>query len=157
MTTPFSFILQVPAAPPEEALRHFSGKLAVETDPSDVHVDLQRKKTGFVVIDARGAEAFAEKHVPGAIHLPHRMIDEASAAPFLNQVVVVYCWSASCNAAAKAAVRLATLGVKVKEMIGGLSAWVEEGYPVEGTLPAEVSFGDYLRFHHSGATGPFRR
>src|SRR6201999_129415 len=27
MTTPFSFILQVPAAPPEEALKHFAGKL----------------------------------------------------------------------------------------------------------------------------------
>jgi rhodanese-related sulfurtransferase len=157
MTTPYSFILQVPAAPAHEALQHFASKLAFESDPSDVHVDLQRKKSGFVVVDARGAEPFAERHVPGAINLPYRLIDEAAVAPFRNQVVVVYCWTAACNAADKAAVRLATLGVQVKQMVGGLSAWVEEGYPVEGTLAPEITFTEYLRFHHSGTPGPFRR
>jgi len=49
----FSFILETPAAPAGVAQRHFESKLAIETDPSDVHTDLTRHKTGFVVVDAR--------------------------------------------------------------------------------------------------------
>jgi rhodanese-related sulfurtransferase len=154
---PFSFILETPAAPADVACRHFTTKLALETDPSDVHTDLARQKSGFVVADARNASAYADQHVPGAISLPARTIDEKAVQELRGKVVVVYCWSASCNAAAKAAVRLSALGIQVKEMIGGLDAWVREGYPVEGELPAGVGFDEYLRWHHAGNAGQFRR
>ena len=148
-TTPFSFVLETPAAAPEEALRHFSLRLAVETDASDVWTDLQRGKAGFVVIDARGAAAYADMHVPGALSLPYRTIDAAAVAPFRDRVAVVYCWNQACNAGAKAASRLAALGVRVKELLGGLEAWVHEGNPVESALPPGTTFEQYLRWHHS--------
>lgn len=131
----FSFMLERPAADPDEARRHFAAKLAVETDPWDVNADRQRGAR-FVIVDARGPEPFAECHVPGAINLPHRTITAESAAAALpaDQVVVVYCWGPACNAAAKAALRLSALGYRVKEMIGGLEYWRHEGYAVEGTL-----------------------
>ena len=72
-------------------------------------------------------------------------------------MVVVYCWAMSCNAAAKAALRLAALGIQVKEMIGGLESWMREGYAVEGDLSADVPFDDYSRWHHSGNSGQFSR
>jgi 3-mercaptopyruvate sulfurtransferase SseA len=72
-------------------------------------------------------------------------------------VAVVYCWSATCNAATKAAGRLSALGIQVKEMIGGLDAWIREGYPVEGDLPREVPFEEYSKWHHSGRPGQFRK
>lgn len=155
--TPFSFVLETPSPSPEQLHQHFAAKLAAETDPSDVHTDLSRGKTGFVVVDARSAAAFADLHVPGAVNLPSRSIDRAAAAQFEGKVVVVYCWGAACNAATKAAVRLTALGVRVKEMLGGLEAWVHEGYPTEGELPKDVSFEAYLRWHHSAKTGQFRR
>lgn len=153
----FSFVLETLAAPPDAAHRHFAAKLSVETDASDVHADLGRGQTGFVVVDTRSAPAFADLHLPGAISLPARTIDDRTAAPLRGKVAVVYCWTATCNAATKAAARLSALGVEVKEMIGGIDAWIREGYSVEGDLPGDVPFEDYLKWHHSGRTGQFRR
>jgi rhodanese-related sulfurtransferase len=132
----FSFVLETPPAAPADAHRHFAAKLTVETDPWDVNADLQRGGGRFVVVDARSAEAYAECHVPGAVSLPHRAITAESAAAALpgSLPVVVYCWGPACNAAAKAAVRLAALGYAVKEMVGGLEYWRHEGHAVEGTL-----------------------
>lgn len=154
---PPSQVLQTPAAPSDEARRHFQGKLAFETDPSDVHHDLRHGGAGIVVVDARGPAAYAEMRVPGAINLPPRAVHEANAGALRGKLVVVYCWAASCNAAAKAAVKLSALGLPVKEMIGGLDAWVREGYPVEGAFADGGSFDEYLRRHHAvGAASPAR-
>ena len=129
-----SFVLEHPAAAPEDARRHFASRLSVETDPSDVHADLERGVQRIVVIDARSPQHFGECHVPGAINLPHRSINEETTATLSRDVcAVVYCWGPGCNAATKAGARLAALGFQVKEMIGGLEYWRREGYAVEGT------------------------
>ncbi len=48
-------------------------------------------------------------------------------------VFVVYCAGPHCNGANKAAIRLSKLGRPVKEMIGGATGWVDEGFAlVEG-------------------------
>jgi rhodanese-related sulfurtransferase len=137
-TEPFSFVLEFPAASPQDARPHFLSKLAVETDVSDVATDLERKRGGFVVVDVRNQKAYAERHVPGAINLPWRTIDERIAARFEGKLVVVYCWGPGCNGATKGAARLAGLGVQVKEMIGGLEYWLREGHDTEGTVPRTV-------------------
>lgn len=135
----FSMVLETPAASPEVAHRHFAAKLSVETDPSDVHADLQKGHTGFIVLDARSAEAYEACHIPGAVSLPYRRISAETTADWpQDRVIVVYCWGPACNAAAKAAMRLSALGFRVKEMIGGLEYWRKEGYPVEGTLGADA-------------------
>ncbi len=133
-TTHFSLVLETPAARPEEAYRHFQAKLSVETDAADVRLDLERGHTGFLLIDARSAQDFAECHIPGAISLPYRTITAESTAHLSKEKpLVIYCWSPACNAATKAAVRLSSLGFQVKEMLGGIEYWRREGSPVEGT------------------------
>lgn len=149
-----SQVLEVPPAAPEVARAHFAGKLALETDPSDLHFDLTHGVEGLVVVDARGTDAYADRHVPGALNLPYPTLSPETVAPFKGKTVVVYCWSASCNAGTKAAARLAALGVPVKELLGGLAAWEEEGYPTEGALDPAVAFQDYLRYHHRDPRGP---
>lgn len=134
-----SFVLEYPAATPEDARRHFTSRLAVETDPSDVHADLERGVRRIVVVDARSPQHFAECHVPGAINLPHRSITAESTAALSRDVcIVVYCWGPACNAATKAGARLSALGFQVKEMIGGLEYWRHEGFAVDGTLGSEA-------------------
>lgn len=126
-----SRVLEVPAALPQAAANHFAAKLTVETDPWDVNQDLANGVGGFIVLDARSPEAYAAEHVKGAVNLHHRRIDEAATAGFdKDKLIVVYCTSVSCNAAPKAALKLARLGFRVKEMVGGLEAWKKEGYPV---------------------------
>jgi rhodanese-related sulfurtransferase len=156
MTVQYRSLVAQPEAPsPEEAVRHFSAKLALETDPSDVAFDLAHGVDGFVVVDARSADAFADLHLRSAVSLPHARIDATTAAPLRDRgMAVVYCWSASCNAADKAARKLAALGIRVKLMIGGLEAWIREGYPTEGALSPEVPFERYLRYHHAEPHGP---
>jgi rhodanese-related sulfurtransferase len=131
----FSFVTDASPATPAEAQRHFAAKLAVETDPWDVNADLERGGERILVVDARGTEPFAECHVAGAINLPHRTIStETTASLPRDRVLVVYCWGPACNAASKAALRLAALGFQVKEMVGGLEYWRREGFGVDGTL-----------------------
>lgn len=126
-----SMVRQVPAASAAKAAAYFGGRLELETDPSDVHSDLVARHPGIVVLDVRPTDAYERAHVPGARSLPYRQIDEALAATLSSSDVhVVYCWGPACNAATKAAARLAKLGLPVKEMIGGIEYWRREGYPM---------------------------
>jgi rhodanese-related sulfurtransferase len=122
-------VTDVPAAPSAEALAHFQKLLAFETDCWDVHAALAARHPGFVVLDVRSAEAFAAGHVPGAVSLPHRRINERNlAAHPADALFVVYCSGPHCNGADKAAVALARLGRPVKKMIGGFTGWNDEGF-----------------------------
>ncbi|MFV0372848.1 rhodanese-like domain-containing protein [Microbacterium sp.] len=121
-----------------DALAYFTGKLAHETDPSDAYA-AQRAGHSQVIVDVSSAEAWAQGHVVGAVHLPYAEI--ATRAPHELDTavpVVVYCWSPGCNASAKGAAEFAKLGYEVREMIGGYEYWVREGQPVQnedGPLP----------------------
>ncbi len=129
-------VTQVPAAVPVLAARHFQWRLGFETDPADVHADLSAGVADFVLVDARTREEFAAGHIPGAVNLPYREIDEATLGMLPpDQLVVTYCWGPHCNAATKAAAALAALGYRVKEMLGGLEYWRSDGYPVEVSEP----------------------
>jgi rhodanese-related sulfurtransferase len=129
---------RVTAIPPEEpkvAELHFRSKLAFETDPSDVYMDLQNNSAEIIVIDARTQEVYSQEHVPGATNLPWRKIDSSSTAAMpRDKVLVTYCDGIHCNASTKAAMRLTALGFRVKEMLDGMQGWKREGYPVEKTV-----------------------
>lgn len=130
----FSLVLETSAAEPEVARIHFHGKLEYETDPSDVFTDLENGVSGFVLVDARSKEAFDKVHIPKAISIPYRTINAGTTNSLSkDKLVVLYCWGPGCNAATKAAVRLATLGFRVKEMLGGIEYWQREGYPTESS------------------------
>lgn len=122
-------VTEVPAAPSSEAEKHFANLLAFETDCWDVHDALSRGATDFVLLDVRSPDAFGERHVPGAINLPHARIVERNLAQWAeDSLFVVYCAGPHCNGADKAALRLARLGRPVKKMIGGMTGWADEGF-----------------------------
>jgi rhodanese-related sulfurtransferase len=117
---------------PADAVAYFTRRLALETDVSDVHAALDSGAPGFVLVDSRSREAWAQGHVPGAVHLPGREIPERAAAGLDRSVpVVTYCWGPGCNGATRAALALALLGFRVREMLGGFEYWAREGLPVE--------------------------
>ena len=124
-------VTEVPAASPDVALAHFSRKLEFETDCSDVHAALQSGSAGFALIDVRGRQAYANGHVAQAINIPLRTITEERLQEYPNSnLFVVYCAGPHCNGANKAAIRFARLGRPVKEMIGGITGWIDEGLPL---------------------------
>jgi rhodanese-related sulfurtransferase len=119
----------IPAAPSDEALGHFEARLTFETDCWDVHDSMARGVAGFVLLDVRSPALYAESHVPGAINLPHGKMTERRMGEWPTETLfVVYCAGPHCNGANRAAVRLAQLGRPVKEMIGGMTGWADEGF-----------------------------
>jgi rhodanese-related sulfurtransferase len=125
-------VLRVPPAAPAAAEVHFAAQFAHYTDVSDVHAALRLPDPGFVLLDSRGRDGWAQGHVPGAVHLPTDEIPERASVELDPDVpVVTYCWGPGCNGAARAALALARLGYRVKEMQGGIEYWIREGLPVE--------------------------
>ena len=125
-------VLDVPPAAPADALAHFSALLAFSTDCWDVRQAMASDDPGFVLLDVRSPERFAEGHVPGARSLPHgRITAPALAGDPEGTVYVVYCAGPHCNGADRAAVRLARLGRPVKTMLGGVTGWLDEGFALE--------------------------
>ncbi|MDP2746704.1 rhodanese-like domain-containing protein [Pseudomonas sp.] len=131
-----SLVRETPAAPSAIAMMHFSNRLTFETDCSDVHASQQAGEVDFVLVDARGPNAFASGHIPGAINIAHRLITADFMQQYSkNSLFVVYCAGPHCNGANRAALKLAALGYPVKEMIGGISGWLDEGFSLNTALP----------------------
>jgi len=125
-------VQQVKAASSEQALAHFEARLALETDCADVWYATRHEQKDFVLLDVRTPALYAAGHVPGAVNLPTRQIMEQRLAEYpMDTLFVVYCAGPHCNGANKAAVKLARLGRPVKEMIGGLTGWIDEGLGLE--------------------------
>ena len=116
----------------EEQIRHYENKLAFEIDSWDLKVALESGED-VIVIDARSPEAYQKEHIPGAINIPHRkMNEEAIAGLDRTALVVTYCDGIGCNASTKGALNMARIGFRVKELIGGLDWWKRDGHGTEG-------------------------
>ena len=125
-------VTRIPAAASPQALAHFEARLTYETDCADVWYATQHDAKDFVLLDVRTPTRYAAGHVPGATNMPTRTISEQRLAEYsLDTMFVVYCAGPHCNGANKAAVKLAQLGRPVKEMIGGLTGWIDEGFGLE--------------------------
>ncbi|RPH30655.1 rhodanese-like domain-containing protein [Buttiauxella warmboldiae] len=125
-----SYVTDNPAAAPEIAAAHFLQRLSLETDCDDVHSAMKAGDIDFVLLHVVGSpEAFARRHIPGALHLPHREISAERMAQWpADTLFVVYCAGPHCNGADRAALKLARLGRAVKIMIGGITGWADEGF-----------------------------
>lgn len=125
-----SYVTDYPAASPDVAANHFLQRLSVETDCDDVHTVFKEGDVDFVLLHVVGSpEAFARRHIPGALHLRHRDMTEQRMAEWPSDTVfVVYCAGPHCNGADRAALKLAQMGRPVKIMIGGMTGWADEGF-----------------------------
>jgi len=115
-----------------EQLDFYQEKLAYEIDSADLKAALEDGQE-LVVVDGRSREAYEKEHIPGAISIPHRSISQESLASFSKApVYVAYCDGIGCSASTKTAIKLATSGFRVKELIGGLDWWKRDGHPTRG-------------------------
>jgi rhodanese-related sulfurtransferase len=114
-------------------LKHYENKLAFEMDPSDLF-DALNNNEKVVPLDARKPFGFDAEHIPTAINIPHREMNEESTNHLDKDVLyVTYCDGIGCNASTKGALNMLKLGFKVKELMGGIQWWKIDGYATEGT------------------------
>ena len=118
-------------------IAHYENKLKYEIDSYDLWESITLGKD-IVVVDARSAEAYAERHIPDAVNIPHRTMDTETTAHLDKDVLyVTYCDGIGCNASTKGALNMARLGFNVKELMGGLDWWMRDGYETEGLQATE--------------------
>lgn len=134
-------VAQIPAALSADALAHFERRLSFETDCWDTHESLRLGAEDFVLLDVRSPDLYVQGHVPGALNLPHGKITKHRMEQWpAGTLFVVYCAGPHCNGANKAAVRLARLDCPVKEMIGGVTGWLDEGFSLaKGNAPLSLA------------------
>ena len=116
----------------ENQIQHYSNKLEYEIDAWDLKASLDKGER-IVVVDARSPQSYSAEHIPGAVNIPHRtMTEELTPQLDRSALYVVYCDGIGCNASTKGALNLARLGFRVKELMGGLVWWKQDGYKTEG-------------------------
>jgi rhodanese-related sulfurtransferase len=131
MAHEISAVLEYGAPEPGEIARVMEDKLRFHTDSWDLSVDLRAALSDIVVIDARSGDAYAAGHIPGAVSFPHREMSAVTAARLdRSKIYVVYCDGIGCNASTKGAYKLARLGFRTKELLGGIDWWRRDGHPV---------------------------
>jgi hypothetical protein len=70
----------------------------------------------------------------------------------------VYCDGMGCNASTNGAYKLAVLGLRVKELLGGLDWWIRDGHPVAtGHEPGDLNASIAAERQRPDVTTPLRR
>lgn len=124
-----------------EQILHYQNKLSFEIDSWDVHA-ARNSGENIVVLDVRPDASFEAEHILGAVSFPHRKILPENVAHLdRDALYVTYCDGIGCNASTAGAMKMARLGFKVKEMIGGIAWWREYGYPTSSG-PVSVQKSD---------------
>ena len=92
----------------------------------DTAMALMESETGYIILDVRTPEEFAEKHIPNAINIPNETIgrEEIPELPDKNQMILVYCRSG--NRSKQASEKLAALGYTNVLEFGGILQWPGE-------------------------------
>jgi rhodanese-related sulfurtransferase len=107
--------------------------------------ELHRKllsATRPTLVEALPEKYYADKHLPGALNLPHDRVDALAPKllPNRNAEIVVYCASRQCQNSHIAAHRLSVLGyTDVAVYPGGKQDWDEAGLPFESATEPAVT------------------
>ncbi len=88
--------------------------------------DMMEKESGYIILDVRTPEEFAERHIPGALNIPNETIgtEEIPALPDKQQLILVYCRSG--NRSKQASEKLAAQGYTNIVEFGGINDWTGE-------------------------------
>ena len=92
----------------------------------DEAITMMEEGSGYIILDVRTPEEFAEKHIPGAINIPNETIGttEIPELPDKDQLILVYCRSG--NRSKQASEKLAALGYTNIVEFGGINDWPGE-------------------------------
>ena len=84
---------------------------------------LMKDEEGYIILDVRTKEEFAEGHIPGAICVPNETIsgEMPEELPEQDQLILVYCRSG--NRSKQASKKLAELGYTNIKEFGGIIDW----------------------------------
>jgi rhodanese-related sulfurtransferase/CBS domain-containing protein len=104
---------------------------------------------GAQLLEVLPESAFRREHLPGAHNIPlgdltQGALDASGLDP--HRTTVVYCYDHECDLSSRGAALLEALGFSdVYDYPASKTAWLGEGLPVEGTVPAASRAGAIAR------------
>jgi rhodanese-related sulfurtransferase len=105
-------------------------------DPASLRKLLDQQAVNLV--DVREPSEHAGEKIPGSILLPLSKFDPDRVPFDANKLTVLYCRTG--NRSAQAAQKLFAAGIdEVTHLEGGMSAWVQAGYPTQVNKNAPIS------------------
>lgn len=92
----------------------------------DEAVEMMKKESGYIILDVRRPDEYAEGHIPGAINVPNEEIGTAEIPelPDKAQLILVYCRSG--RRSKEASEKLVKLGYTNVVEFGGILDWKGE-------------------------------
>ena len=92
----------------------------------DEAVTMMAQETGYIILDVRRPDEFAEGHIPGAINVPNETIGTAEIPelPDKDQLIMVYCRSG--RRSKEASEKLVKLGYTNIVEFGGIQDYKGE-------------------------------
>jgi rhodanese-related sulfurtransferase len=89
----------------------------------DEAMRMMQEESGYIILDVRTPEEFAQGHIPNAVNLPNEEIgtEKISLLPNKNQMILVYCRSG--RRSVEASEKLARLGYSNIVEFGGILDW----------------------------------
>ena len=98
----------------------------------DDAIAMMEEESGYIILDVRTPEEFAEKHIPGAINIPNETIGttEIPELPDKDQLILVYCRSG--NRSKQASEKLVKSGYTNVVEFGGINDWPGDTETNEG-------------------------
>ena len=93
---------------------------------TDEAITMMEEESGYIILDVRTPEEFADKHIPGAVNIPNETIGTAEIPelPDKDQLILVYCRSG--NRSKQASEKLADMGYTNVAEFGGINSWPGE-------------------------------
>lgn len=134
-------ILIIIAAKEKEKNASFSN-----ISPAEVKQLLDKSPDEVILLDVREPEEYASGHIPGAILISVRGLQERYGQIPKDKEIIVYCKS-GCGRSPKACEMLARSGgLKVRNMTGGIDAWRESKGRVEGISQTREKIGKAVKY-----------
>lgn len=92
----------------------------------DEAVEMMKKESGYIILDVRRPDEYADGHIPGAINLPNEDIGAAEIPelPDKAHLILVYCRSG--RRSKEASEKLVKLGYTNIVEFGGILDWKGE-------------------------------
>ena len=109
-----------------------------ELEPIPRRELLERARKGIVtVLDVRPSEEYASGHVPGAVNVSLKGLEQWLKKLPHDQEIVAYCRGPHCVLAFEAVAKLREKGFQARRMEDGFPEWREAGLPVEKSIVTE--------------------
>ncbi len=123
MTVPVILIIQIAAA---VFLLSGCGSAGYEQISQDEAMKMMQEESGYLIVDVRRPDEFAESHIAGAVNVPNETIEDEmpEALPDREQMLLIYCRTG--RRSKEASQKLADMGYTNVYEFGGINTWEGE-------------------------------